>query len=234
MRLLFVLLLAAFAFPAFAEAPAFDRGPVITMNGYGKSEAPPDYAALVADVVTTAPTLDAASKAHRARATRAAELLKGLAAKGLEIKSSTFRLNNVTPSPVAGKPAPAPEFRAVTSFALQTRKIEAVDDVVTAVAASGLFELRDVSFALDERSKAVDAARRDAVFDARARATSYADAAGAELGEVLEISDSERPAPFLRAAPMAAAAEQKMQVTPPETLAANASVTITWRLKEKR
>ncbi len=233
MRLLIVLLLAALSFPALAQNTAPDRVPTITVNGDGRSEAPPDYAAITADVTTAAPTLDVASKMHRARATRAADALKALAAKGLEIKSSTFRINNVTPHPVAGKPAPAPEFRAVTSFSLKTRNIADIDDVVTAIAATGLFEVRGVNFALDVRSKAVDAARRDAVNDAKNRAAVYAEAAGAELGDVLEISDSERGVPFMRAAPMAAAAEQKMQVMPPEALTASASVTITWRLKPK-
>lgn len=234
MRLLIALLLAALSFPALAQPASPDRGPTITVNGDGRSEAPPDYAAITADVTTAAPTLDVASKMHRARATRAADMLKSLAAKGLEIKSSTFRINNVTPPAMAGKPAPAPEFRAVTSFSLRTRNIADIDEIVTTIAATGLFEVRGVSFALDERSKAVDAARRDAVSDARNRASVYAEAAGAALGDVLEISDSERGVPFMRAAaPMAAAAEQKMQITPPEALTASASVTITWRLKPK-
>ena len=237
MRTLLLLIALASAFPALAQPapppPPNDRA-TITVNGDGRSEAPPDYAAITADVTTAAPTLDVASKMHRARATRAADTLKSLAAKGLEIKSSTFRINNATPPALAGKPAPAPEFRAVTSFSLRTRNIADIDEIVTAIAATGLFEVRGVSFALDERSKAVDAARRDAVADARNRASVYAEAAGAALGDVVEISDSERGVPFMRAAaPMAAAAEQKMQVTPPEALTASASVTITWRLRPK-
>jgi uncharacterized protein YggE len=233
MRLLIALMLAALSFPALAQNAA-ERIATITVNGDGRSEAPPDYAAITADVTTAASSLDAASKTHRARATRAADVLKGLAGKGLEIKSSTFRISNVTPHPVAGKPAPAPEFRAVTSFSLKTRNVKDIDDIVTAIAATGLFEVRGVNFALDVRSKAVDAARRDAVADAKNRASVYAEAAGATLGDVLEISDSERGVPFMRAAaPMAAAPEQKMQVMPPDALTATASVTITWRLKQK-
>jgi uncharacterized protein YggE len=228
--------LSALALPALAQPapppPPHDRA-TITVHGDGRSEAPPDYAAITADVTTAAPSLDVASRTHRARATRAADVLKGLAAKGLEIKSSTFHINNTTPHPVAGKPAPAPEFRAVTSFSLQTRNIKDIDDIVTAIAATGLFEVRGVNFALDVRSKAVDAARRDAVADAKNRASVYAEAAGAELGEVLEISDSERGVPFMRAAAPMAASPQKMQVMPPDALTATASVTITWRLRPK-
>lgn len=235
MRTLLTLISLAAALPALAQPappPPHDRA-AITVNGDGRSEAPPDYAAITADVTTVAPSLDVASKTHRARATRAADVLKGLAAKGLEIKSSTFHISNTTPHPIVGKPAPAPEFRAVTSFSLKTRNIKDIDDIVTAIAATGLFEVRGVNFALDVRSKAIDDARRDAVADAKNRASVYAEAAGATLGDVMEISDSERGVPFMRAAPMAAAAEQKMQVMPPDALTATASVTITWRLKQK-
>ena len=237
MRTLLTLISLAAALPALAQpappSPPHDRA-TITVNGDGRSEAPPDYAAITADVTTVAASLDVASKTHRARASRAADALKGLAAKGLEIKSSTFRISNTTPHPAAGKPAPTPEFRAATSFSLKTRNIKDIDDIVTAIAATGLFEVRGVNFALDVRSKAVDDARRDAVNDAKNRASVYAEAAGATLGDVVEISDSERGVPFMRAAaPMAAAAEQKMQVMPPEALTASASVTITWRLKPK-
>lgn len=233
MRLFIVLLALVLSCPAFAQtAPAAERGPIITVHGDGRSEAPPDYVSISADVVTTAASLGSASKTHRDRATRAAAALKPLAAKGLEIKSSTFRLDRVTkPTPAGQRPA-APEYRAVTSFSLKTRNIAAIDDIVTAIAATGLFEVHNLNFALDRNTKALDAARRDAVADARARATVYAEAAGVQLGSVLEISDTERRVPLMRAAaPMSF--ERKMQVVPPDTLAVHAAVTITWRLKEK-
>jgi uncharacterized protein YggE len=234
MRLFITLLALLLSLPALAQPapppPPHDRA-TITVHGDGKSEAAPDYAAISADVVTTASSLETASKNHRERATRAAAALKALAAKGLEIKSSTFRLDRVAHPAVAGQRPPAPEYRAVTSFSLKTRKIDAVDDIVTAIAATGLFEVHNLNFALDENTKALDAARKDAVTDARARATVYAEAAGVQLGDVLEISDTERRVPYMRAAaPMAL--ERKMQVTPPETLTVHANVTITWRLKQ--
>jgi uncharacterized protein YggE len=233
MRLFIVLVALALSVPAVAQtAPSAGRGPVITVHGDGKSEAAPDYAAISADVVTTASNLETASKNHRERATRAAVVLKALAAKGLEIRSSTFRLDRVTRPAPAGQKPPAPEYRAVTSFSLKTREIGAVDDIVTAIAATGLFEVHNLNFALDENTGALDAARKDAVADARKRAGIYAEAAGVRLGDVLEISDTSRRVPYMRAAaPMAL--ERKMQVTPPETLAVHATVTITWRLKQQ-
>ncbi len=234
MRGLIISLALLLSAPAFAQPvpppPPYERA-TITVQGEGKSEAAPDYAAINADLVTTAPSLEAATKAHRERAAKAADALKALAGNGLTIESSTFRLNRITPPAVAGQKPPAPEFRAVTSFSLKTRRVDTIDDTVTKIAATGLFEVNNLRFALDENSKAVDAARKDAVLDARRRADVYAEAAGVQIGDVVEISDSERryPVPVRQMA----LARGDVQVTPPETLDVQASVTITWRIREK-
>lgn len=237
MRRFIALLAIVFSLPVSFSAlaqpappPPLERA-TITVQGEGRSEAPPDYAAINADLITTAPSLEAVTRAHRERAAKAAETLKALAPNGLAIESSTFRLDRVNQSPVAGQKPPAPEFRAMTSFSLKTKRVDAIDDTVTKIAATGLFEIHALRFALDENSKAIDTARRNAVLDARHRADVYAEAAGVQVGDVVEISDSERryPAPVRQMS----LARGDVQVTPPETLDVQASVTITWRIKPK-
>jgi uncharacterized protein YggE len=207
-----------------APPPPHERA-TITVQGEGKSAAKPDYAAISADVVTTAPSLDAAQKAHRERAGKAAAALKAI--DGLKIESSTFQLDRVSqPTPAGQKPVT--EFRAVTSFALKTKNIAAIDEIVSKIAGTGLFEIHNLRFALDDDAKALDEARRNAVLDARHRAEIYAEAAGVKIGEVMEISDSERRFPM----PMKQAGYARDKaVTPPDTLDVNASVTMTWRIR---
>jgi uncharacterized protein YggE len=214
---------SALAQPA-SPPPPFDRA-TIAVQGDGKSEAKPDYVAISADVVTGASSLNAAQKAHGERASKAAAALKGI--DGLVIESSTFRLDRVVPPAAAGE-KPAPEYRAVTTYFLKTRRIEEIGDIVTKVAATGLLEIHNLRFAFDDNSKALDEARKNAVRDARHRAELYAEAAGVKLGEVLEISDTERRYPL----PMKQAGfARDMGVTPPETLDVQASVTMTWRIR---
>ena len=203
----------------------FERA-TITVQGEGKSAAEPDYAAISADVVTTAASLDAAQKTHRERAGKAAAALKAI--DGLKIESSTFRLDRVSqPAPAGQKPVT--EFRAVTSFSLKTKNVAATDEIVTKIAGTGLFEIHNLRFALDDDAKALDEARRNAVLDARHRAEIYAEAAGVKLGDIVEISDSERRFPM----PMKQAGYARdMAVTPPETLDVNALVTMTLRIRK--
>jgi uncharacterized protein YggE len=229
MRFFIALLFAALSFSAAAQPgpppPPHERA-TITVQGEGRSEAAPDYAAINADLVTTASSLESATKTHRERAAKATAALKAI--DGLNIESATFRLDRVPQPVIAGQKPPAPEFRAVTSFQLKTKKLSAIDDIVDKVAASGLFEIHNLRFALDDNTKALDTARRNAVLDARHRAEIYAEAAGVKIGEVLEISDSERGSPI----PMKQAAFARgMAVTPPETLDVNAAVTMAWRIR---
>ena len=97
--------------------------------------------------------------------------------------------------------------------------------------ASGFFEVRNLTFGIDEKNPGVNAARKAAVEDARERATVYAQAAGVQLGNILSIEDIEGRTPQLLAAgaPMA----RTVQVTPPENLTLSALVTMTWRISPK-
>jgi len=223
-------LTALFLLPALAAfaQPAFDRGPTIIVRGDGRAEVPPDIARLSAEVVTRGKTLDAATVAHKERAAKAATALRALVKDGLEIVQSTFRLDQVR-QPVPQGQRQETEYQAVTSFELKTKKLDAIDSVVTAIADTGLFEMRSVRFGLDEKSNALDIARRDAVADAKARAKVFAEAAGVQLGEIIEITDSEPRLLREIAAPMAA---RGMQVAPPENIAVTANVTMTWRLRQ--
>ena len=222
--------LALFAAAGAASAQQTPRTePAITVQGQGRVEARPDHAKLTAAVATRGATLEAATKAHRERAERAAEALRALKTSGIEIERSTFRLDEVRLPPPPGQPARREEleYRAVTTFELKTRELDKIDSVVSAVATTGLFEIRNLRFAIDDDNAALDGARRAAVADARRRAETYAQAAGTTLGAVVSISDTDLGhSREFAAAPLARSA----QVIPPETLTVTAQVTITWRI----
>lgn len=218
------------ASPVMAQ-PVFERAPSITMRGDGQSQAKPDIARLSAEVVTRGKTLQAASEAHKARAQKAVEAIRALEADGVTIEQSNFRLDQIRqPAPMAPAPnTPSEiEYQAVTSFEIRGSKLDRIDAALAALAASGLFEIRNLRFALDDNNAALEAARRNAVLDARARAKTYAEAAGVTLGEVIEITDSEPRLLRNMAAPMSAAFG--MQVAPPDAIDVTATISMSWRI----
>jgi uncharacterized protein len=215
--------------PLAAAQAVSPREPTLTVRGQGRVQVPPDHAKLTVEAVTKAKSLEAATSAHRNRATRAANALAGMKTDGIEVERSVFRLNEVRPPMGANAPGRAePEYQAVTTFELKTAKLNRVDAAVTALAATGLFEVRNLQFEIDEKNPGIAAARKAAVDDARERATTYAQAAGVVLGDILRIDDTDGRGPrdFAVGAPMM----RSVQVAPPEALTLTASVTMTWRI----
>jgi uncharacterized protein YggE len=219
-----------------AAAAAQPRAPsesILTVQGQGRAQVAPDHANMTADVVTKGKSLDAATAAHRERALRAAHALRELGSEGVEIERALFRLTELRPPEPPRPPARNEgEYQAVTSFELKLSQLDKVDGAVARIAASGLFELRNLRFGIGDRNPGLNAARRAAVADARERATIYAEAAGVELGDIIRIEDVDARSPrdVAAAAPML----RSMQVTPPEQLTLTASVTITWRIEPRR
>lgn len=200
----------------------------ISVQGEGHVDTAPDHAKLTAEVVTRGKTLEAATATHRERATKADGILRGMENDGLKIEHATFRLDQSRLPAAPGQKQPEPEYEAVTSFSLKTDRVASIDQLVTAIADSGLFEIQNLRFGIEEKNPAIAAARRDAVADARERAKTYAEAAGLQLGEVLEMSDnSARPLRDM-AAPQAMRAS--MKVSPPETLSVTATINMIWRI----
>lgn len=227
------LALVLVAFTSLAAAQPAVRGEgTLTVRGQGRVNVPPDHASVTAEVVTKGRSLEAATAAHRDRAQRAVNALRDMKANGMEIERSSFRLNEVrVPNPQQRRDEP--EYQAVTSFELKSTRLDQIDASITAMAATGLVEVRNLRFGIEERNPGMNAARKAAVEDARERGATYAQAAGVQLGDILRIDDTELRGPrdFAVAAPMAA---RSVQVTPPETLTLSASVTITWRIGSAR
>jgi uncharacterized protein YggE len=215
---------------ALAAQPASPTEPRLTVRGQGVAMVAPDQAHLTVEVVTKGRTPEAATAAHRERASRAAEALRAMRTDGLAIEQSTFRLDEMRQPPMPNAPQGRgePEYRAVTTFELKMSQLNAIDRAVTTLASGGLFEMRGMRFGIDERNAGLATARKKAVEDARERANTYADAAGVRLGDIVRIDDTEARSPRDFAVPASMA--RNVQVIPPETLTLTASVAITWRI----
>jgi uncharacterized protein YggE len=224
---LFLALSIAGMIPAAAQPADRSNIATLTVNGQGRVDVPPDHARLIVEVVTPGANPEAATSAHRDRAARAATRLRDMKNEGLSIEQSSFSLSEHRNPERPNAPSRS-EYRAVTTFELKVAPAENADKAVTAIAASGLFEIRNLRFGVDERNPGFDVARRNAVEDARRRAATYADAAGVKLADIVSINDSDTR--HAREAVLTSTMARGVQVIPPEALTLTASVTIAWRI----
>jgi len=97
-----------------------------------------------------------------------------------------------------------------------------------ALVAAGANQINGVSFSIQNNKPLLEKARTDAVADARARAETYAKAAGVSLGPILSISEGgtdSAPRPMYRVAAMAA----DTRIAPGEQ-SVTADVTLVWEI----
>ena len=83
-------------------------------------------------------------------------------------------------------------FQANNTVTVRVREIARLGEMIDALAGAGANRLYGIGFEVSEPRAALDAARREAVADARAKAELYAEAAGVTLGPVMTHQRGQR------------------------------------------
>jgi uncharacterized protein YggE len=203
------------------------------VTGEGEAAGVPDLVQLSFSV--TAEAKDAA-EAFRQSSARMQKVLEAI--KDAGIASRDRQTGQIALNPVYGEKRTIGTssrrevvgYRASQSLMVRLKDMDAAGEVIDQAVSAGANGLDSFSFAFSEPGKLQDEARIMAVKDARRKAASMAEAAGAELGEVITLSAHQgygSPRPMLRqasmemmdAAPPVEAGEQSLQVTVSATFA---------------
>lgn len=230
----------AIALAMGGTAVAEEARPVLTVSGTGTSKAKPDVARFVATVTTRAPDLDAAANAHGERAAKATALLGAMRDKGVKVERSAFslrveRIDLDQPRAPGGRGARQTEGVATTRYDVEVRPVDAIDDVVTALALNGTLEVLPATYVLDDPKAETDKARALAMADALDQAKVFSKAGGFRLGEIVNVAGGGMQVmdayPMAGAQAMRSMAAAPMQASAPATLDTQATVGVTWRIK---
>jgi uncharacterized protein len=179
----------------------------IVVTGEGRVEAAPDLARFTAGVEAEA--LEAAAALAAASATMR-DVFAALEAAG--IASEDMRTSRLAVDPVwehgDGRQPRVRGFSASNLVTVRVRDVDALGALIDAVGAAGANRIEGIGFDVSEPRAALDAARRAAVADARAKAEVIAGAAGVTLGPVLSIREGGAggPEPMMARAEFADAA----------------------------
>ena len=169
--------------------------PTIVVPGVGRLTVEPDVATIRLGVAITRPTATAAREASAATMTA---ILDALAATGVDrrdMRTSLIGLGPLTDySPDGGQRVTG--YQMTNLVELTVRDVTAVGGIIDAALLAGATSVDGLEFRLDDPTAAREQARRSAVADARARATTLADAAGVSLGAVIGIVEGGRPGPM--------------------------------------
>jgi uncharacterized protein YggE len=202
-------LAAAMAFPMLAQAADMPP-PRIIVTGEGESAVAPDMALLSLSVMREAKTareaLDANNEAMAA--VIAAMKASGVAERDLQTAGIQIAPRyNFTNKPDGSQEAELVAYQVTNTLSIRIRDIAKTGEILDKSVSLGVNQGGGVSFVNEDPSKTITEARKRAVADAIAKARTLSEAAGVELGRVLEIADQSyapSPAPILAKAAFAA------------------------------
>lgn len=225
-----VLALSTFGLGAEPGMAQTQTTRVITMGGHGEVRATPDTAMLSAGVSTEGPTAAAALSANNNRMQAVMAAIKKLGVPDKDIRTSNF---TVSPR-YANSNGEAPRitgYQASNQVEVRLEDASKLGAALDALVAAGANQMNSVSFLIRNDAELLAQARTAAVAEARAKAETYAKAAGVSLGAILSISEGGSPGPrplYAMAAPMVMA--KAVPVAMGEQ-SVGADVTIVWEIK---
>lgn len=220
-------LLIALASPLRAEEKPMDR--LITVSATGYAYAEPDRATISAGVAAEADTAAAALSANTELMQKVVDGLKESGIDAKDIQTSNFNVEPRYTNPRDGTPPAINGYRVSNQVTVLVRDLKALGGLLDKLVTLGANQVNGLSFEVSKAETLKDEARKEAVANARRRAELLAGAAGAEIGEVVTISEDMGYGGPRPVAMRAAKADSVPIEAGTETL--EARVTVTWKLK---
>jgi hypothetical protein len=128
--------------------------------------------------------------------------LKGAGITAKDIQTTTFNVEPRYTQPKDGRAATISGYRVVNQVRLTVRDVKRLGDILDQAIVLGANRIDQISFDVANAETLADEARKQAMQNARRRGELYAQAAGAQLGPVLRISEGggdHHPGPGARA-----------------------------------
>lgn len=214
---------------AIAEEKSMQR--TITVSATGNVAAAPDQARVNSGVVSEAATAREALDANTAAMAKVIAAMKSAGVDAKDIQTSNFSIEPVTVYDRDGQQPPrVTGYRVSNQAGVLVRDLGKLGATLDALVTAGANQSGGLEFEVSKADELKDEARKDAVATALRRAKLLAQAAGAEIGEVLQISEETS---FPGPRPMAFARAAKSDSVPIEagTSLLEVRVTLTWALK---
>ena len=201
------------ATPAAAEVQVTATGPLVELTVNENVEAEPDLVTVSAGVTTQARTAVEAMRANATQMTAVVERIKALGLPERDIQTS-----NVSVYPQQqyreGQAPLITGYQANNTVTAKVRRIDNTGRVIDAAVNAGGNTVNGVYFSYQDPDAQLDAARRDAIAEARRRAELYASALGMRVHRIVAVQEGGGFAPPIPVAIERMAAQDARPPTP--------------------
>jgi len=162
----------------------------ITVVGVGQAAGTPDVAHVSVGIETSAVSVQQAVSDNKGKMSALLDALKGLGLSDKDIQTSNYSVyTQQAPDASGASGSGALTYHVSNQVDVTVRDVTKLGDILDKAVAAGANNIYGVSFSVDDTSKLEADARAKAITDAKARATSLAQLAGVQLGEVMSISE---------------------------------------------
>lgn len=195
-------LAAAFAMPLAAAAQETPPTPRIVVAGEGEASVRPDMAWLNLSVTREADTARAALDSANEAVAGVIAALKQAGIEDRDLQTSGLSINPRYVYPQDNDGSQKPKivgYEVTNSLTVRVRDLAKVGEVIDRSVTLGVNQGGGITFDNDDPKEAMAEARKRAVADAADKAKTLAEAAGVQLGKVIEIAESgpaEPPVPM--------------------------------------
>jgi len=196
LRLPTVAIVAAALFSAplaaSAQSAAMTERTII-VSGVGEASAEPDMVMITIGVETRGATAGEAIQKNNAQMKNTLQTLKKLGVRDKDLQTSNLSVNaqydyqsNRSNPRVTG-------YNANNTLRVKLRDLDDAGQILDQTISAGANRMNGMSFGFSDPKPLLDQARVDAVAAAKSKAELYADAAGVNLGKLLQINDGAAP-----------------------------------------
>lgn len=221
-----------------ASADEAPRQPLISVSGEGQAAVAPDMAVVTLSVVKQSKTAqDALDQDNKAMGAVLATLKNGGIAER-DLQTSGFAIQpqyNYPPAKDGAQPPPElTGYQVTNGLTVRIRDLGKLGGIIDQAVGLGINQGGDIQFVNEKPDAAIEAARKDAMANAAAKAKTLADAAGVKVGHVIEITENAvraAPQPMMRATLMKQASDSAVPVAGGENNY-NVTVNVTYALEQ--
>ncbi|MBX9462275.1 MAG: SIMPL domain-containing protein [Aquamicrobium sp.] len=193
-RYLPMLLAAAMTLPSVAMAQETQAGqtPRVVVTGEGETAIAPDMAIVSLAVMREADTARAALDANNEAMNAVITAMKEAGIEQRDLQTAGLQINPRYVYPQNNESEQQPRivaYQVSNTLTVRVRDIAAVGEIIDRSVTLGVNQGGNITFTNDDPAAATTEARKRAVEDAVTRARTLAEAAGVELGRILELSE---------------------------------------------
>lgn len=212
--LLFVYTKIAGPIPFSVSSVTTAKSDTFNVTGEGKTTIRPDFASFTAGITVQADSVKAAQDQINSVINKVSDAIKKTGVEAKDIQTANYNINPAYDYS-GGKPK-ITGYNADTNLTVKVRTLDNVNKAMDAATANGANQVSSLAFGVDDKTKAEDEARQQAVAEAKKKAAEAAKIAGFRLGRIINYSENfgnnPRPIPMaLEAAKQAGGAPTQVE-----------------------